>query len=159
MSPTPHAETTRATFSEDTHVRCTIDAPPDRVWEVLVDATRYPSWTSTVLDLEGPITLGARLALRSSLDPKRTFRPKVTTLEPCRLMVWSDGFSPMFSGVRSFALTPRDGGRTEIVMTEVLSGAMLPLIRRTLPDFRPSFEAFVRDLKHAVEAARPEGGA
>ena len=91
-----------------------------RVLEHMVDAVLY---------LEGPITLGARLALRSSLDPKRTFRPKVTTLEPCRLMVWSDGFSPMFSGVRSFALTPRDGGRTEIVMTEVLSGAMLPLIR------------------------------
>jgi hypothetical protein len=37
-------------------------------------------------------------------------------------------------------------------MTEVFSGAMLPMIRRSLPDFGPPFEAFARDLKRAAEA-------
>jgi hypothetical protein len=36
-------------------------------------------------------------------------------------------------------------------MTEVFFGVMLPLIRGTLPDFGPAFEAYAADLKRAAE--------
>jgi hypothetical protein len=42
---------------------------------------------------------------------------------------------------------------TELAMEEVFSGLMLPMIRGSLPDFGPAFEAFARDLKRAAEAA------
>jgi hypothetical protein len=37
-------------------------------------------------------------------------------------------------------------------MVEVFAGVMLPLIKRSLPDFRHPFERFAADLKQAAEA-------
>ncbi len=139
-----------ATFRQDTSVRCAIAAPASRVWALLTDASKITSWNTTITSLDGEIALGNKLALKVPLDPKRTFTPKVTRLEPNREMEWSDGFAPMFRGVRTFTLT-EEAGATEFEMTEVFSGAMLPMIRGSLPDFGPAFEAFARDLKRAAE--------
>ena len=132
-------------------MRCEIRATPEKIWGLLTDAAKFPAWNSTVTSLEGPIELGGKLALKVKLDPKRTFKPRVTQLEAPRQMVWSDGFAPMFRGVRTFTLSPSGNGATEFAMTEVFSGAMLPMIRGSLPDFGPAFETFANDLKAAAE--------
>jgi hypothetical protein len=150
-SEQPIAQKDQTTFRQVCSVRCAIRAAPDRIWSLLTDARRFTAWNTTVTSLEGEITLGSRLALRVKLDPKRTFRPKVTRLEPAKAMEWSDGFAPMFRGVRTFTLTPRADGATEFEMQEAFSGAMLPLIRKSLPDFGPAFETFASDLKRAAE--------
>jgi hypothetical protein len=36
-------------------------------------------------------------------------------------------------------------------MVEVLSGVMLPMIKGSLPDFGPAFEAYAADLKREAE--------
>lgn len=145
------ATKTEATFRMDCSVRCNIAAPPDRIWTLLTNAADYPRWNSTVTSLKGQIATGQKLELKVPLDPKRTFRPKVTRLERNRLMEWSDGMAPMFRGVRTFTLTPKKDGLTEFAMMEVFSGVMLPMIKRSLPDFRPAFEAYAADLKRAAE--------
>ncbi|HVW26732.1 MAG TPA: SRPBCC domain-containing protein [Polyangiaceae bacterium] len=135
----------------DCSIRCEIAATPDCVWALLTDAERFPSWNSTVTSLKGDIALGQRLELRVPLDPKRTFRPRVTRFEKNREMEWSDGAAPMFKGVRRFVLTPKPDGTTAFEMTEVFSGVMLPLIKPSLPDFGPVFETYAADLKRAAE--------
>jgi hypothetical protein len=57
----------------------------------------------------------------------------------------------MFRGVRTFTLTPKAEGLTEFAMKEVFSGVMLPMIKKSLPDFGPAFEAYAADLKRAAE--------
>ena len=142
----------RTTFRQVCRISCAIRAAPDTIWSLLTDAGRFSSWNTTVTSLEGEIALGQKLALRVKLDPKRTFRPKVTKLQPGKLMEWSDGFAPMFRGVRTFTLTPKADGLTEFEMQEAFSGAMLPMIRKSLPDFGPAFETFAADLKRTAEA-------
>jgi hypothetical protein len=66
-------------------------------------------------------------------------------------MVWRDGMAPMFTGVRTFTLTPNADGSTDFRMAEVYSGLMLPMIAGSLPDFRPTFEQYASDLKRAAE--------
>lgn len=122
-----------------------IDAPPEAVWARLTDAATFTEWNSTVSSLEGEIALGSRLALQVPIAPGRTFKPKVVALDAPRRMVWQDGFYPMFQGTRTFTLTPEDGG-TRFDMVEVFRGAMLPLIKGSLPDFREPFERFAEDL-------------
>ena len=148
----PRATKTESTFRQSCAVRCDVHASPEAIWAILTDAASYTKWNSTVTSLEGDIRAGERLKLRVKLDPKRTFSPKVTKLED-EEMVWTDGFAPMFRGVRTFTLTPKANGVTEFAMEEVFSGAMLPLVKGSLPDFAPAFEAFARDLKRAAEGS------
>lgn len=147
----PLAQKTQTTFRQDCSIRCDIRATPEQIWKLLTDAKGFTAWSSTVTSLEGDIALGKKIALKSTLDPKRTFHLKVTKMEPQQEMQWSDGFAPMFKGVRTYTLTPKGDGVTEFAMVEAFSGMMLPMIRGSLPDFGPSFEAFARDLKRAAE--------
>jgi hypothetical protein len=146
------AQKTASTFRQDCSIRCDIKASPEAIWALLTDAKRFPKWNSTVTSIDGEIALGQTLALKVPLDPKRTFKPKVTKLVPNQAMIWSDGFAPMFRGVRTFSLTSKGEGLTEFAMREEFSGLMLPMIRGSLPDFAPAFETYAADLK--VEAER-----
>jgi uncharacterized protein YndB with AHSA1/START domain len=152
MTDKTAAEKTATAFRQSCSIRCEIHAPPERIWALLTDAKRFPEWNSTVTSIDGEIALGHKLALKVPLDPKRTFRPKVTKLVANQGMEWSDGFAPMFRGVRTFTLAPKAAGITEFTMTEVLSGVMLPMIRGSLPDFGPAFETYASDLKRTAEA-------
>jgi hypothetical protein len=141
-------------------VSCNIEASADRIWALLTDADGFPRWNSTVTSVAGPIELGRTLALKVPAAPGRTFKPRVTAFEPRRSMVWSDGMAPFFQGVRTFTLAPRTGGTTDFTMNEVFTGVMLPMIRGSLPDFAPVFEAYAADLKREAESrgvARADG--
>ena len=151
MTTPPRATKTNATFSMECTVTISIDAPPERVWALLTDAKDFPRWNSTVTKIEGTIALGEKLALQVPAAQARTFTPKVTELETARRMVWSDGMAPMFKGVRTFQLEPQPGGATQFTMHERFAGIMLPMIKGSLPDFGPSFEAYAVDLKRAAE--------
>jgi hypothetical protein len=56
----------------------------------------------------------------------------------------------MFQGTRTFALRA-DGGATTFEMTEEFRGVMLPMIKKSLPDFAPVFDRYASDLKRAAE--------
>ena len=146
------AQKTASAFRMECAVGVNVRAQAGALWALLTNAADFPKWNSTVTGIEGEIALGSKLGLRVAAAPGRVFKPKVTQLEMGRRMVWSDGAAPMFKGVRTFTLTPKDDGTTDFSMIEVLSGVMLPLIRGSLPDFGPSFEQYAADLKRAAEA-------
>jgi hypothetical protein len=146
----PIATRTDTTFRLEYSVATEIAAPPERVWALLADAAGWPRWNTTVTSLEGHIARGHKLKLRVPIS-ERTFTPTVAELEPGRRMVWRDGAPPMFTGARVFTLTPSAGGGTDFSMVEVFKGLMLPLIKKSLPDFRAPFERFAADLKQAAE--------
>ncbi len=143
----PAVERTASTFRLGYRVRCEIRAPRERVWALLTDAKRFPAWNSTVTSLDGVIAVGQKLTLRVPIS-ERTFHPRVRELVANERMVWADGFAPMFRGVRTFTL----GGGTTFEMAEVFSGLMLPMIRRSLPDFTDAFAAYATDLKRTAES-------
>jgi uncharacterized protein YndB with AHSA1/START domain len=128
-----------------------LPARPERVWALLTDAAAFPTWNSTVTELVGPIAPGQRLQIRVPAAPGRTFSPRVTTFEAPSLMVWSDGFYPMFRGIRTFQLSPSGEGSL-FRMEERFEGLMLPMIRSSLPDFAPIFERYAADLEAACRA-------
>ena len=61
--------------------------------------------------------------------------------------------APMFTGVRTYTLTPKDDDSTDFFMSEVFSGVILPMIAGSLPDFGPTFEQYAADLKLEAEKA------
>jgi uncharacterized protein YndB with AHSA1/START domain len=136
-------------FSEACTVTVAIDATPETVWSLLTDAADFPRWNSTVTSIEGTIALGQTVKIRVPIS-KRTFAVKVKTFDAPRSLVWGDGHPPMFRGTREYALAPVAGGTT-FTMTETFEGVMLPMIRRSLPDFVPVFTQYAADLKREAE--------
>lgn len=134
----------------------TIEAAPDAVWAVLTDAATYPEWDSGVERVEGTIELGSKIKVFSEVSPGRAFPVTVSELEPSRRMTWRGGMPlGLFKGVRTFSLTPADGG-THFAMREEFSGPLLALMWRMMPDLQPSFDQFAAGLaKRAEERESP----
>lgn len=145
------ATSTKTMFSRTCSVAINIQAPPEQVWILMTDTARMLTWNSTIVSLEGNITLNDKIKLKSTLDPNRTFTLKISELTKPQKMVWEDGFAPMFKGVRTYLFIARPDGTTDFSMTEVFSGLMLPMIEGSLLDFKPSFEQFAADLKQTAE--------
>jgi hypothetical protein len=136
-SPTPTAKATKveSAFRMSCGIRANIKASPARVWSLLTDASGFARWNSTVTRIDGEIAEGGTLRVVVPTAPKRTFKLKVSAVDPGRSMIWSDGMAPMFK------------------MHEEFAGLMLPLIKPSLPDFAPVFETYAADLRRAAEAA------
>jgi hypothetical protein len=129
-----------------------IDAPPEQVWAVLVDAAGYPSWDSGVDKVDGRIAAGEKITVHAAVNPGRAFPVKVTEFRSGQRMTWTGGMPlGLFKGVRTFTLTPR-GNATEFTVREEYTGPLLPLIWRSMPDLAPSFDRFARGLKQRVES-------
>lgn len=146
MAATGKATTVKQLFSRETTVSTTIQASPDVVWKVLTTVSDVPRWNSTVVSLEGDISLGETVELKSTLDEKRTFKLKVKELEPQKRLVWGDS-----QGNRTYTLTPSSENTTTFTMTEKMGGLLFPLYGRFIPPFDESFETFAADLKKEAE--------
>ena len=146
MAQNGKASTIKKTFSRETSVSIDIQAKPSTIWGFLTKAADFPKWTSTVVYLEGNIRQGEKIRLKSTLDPKRTFKLKVKELAPEKKMVWGDG-----KGNRSYSLQKMDDQTTRFTMQEKIGGLMFPLYAKYIPPFDESFEQFAADLKKAAE--------
>ncbi len=70
-----------------------VHAPAARVWELLVDVERWPTWTESMREIRrldgGPLTVGSRSRVA---QPKgRPMIWTVTELEPTRVFTWVAG--------------------------------------------------------------------
>ena len=59
----------------------------------------------------------------------------------------------LFNGVRTFTLSPLEGGATRFTMREEYTGPLVPLMWRSMPDLGPSFAQFANGLKERAEKA------
>ena len=140
------ATTTKTTFSRETTVSIDITAEPATVWRLLTNAPDFARWNSTMVSLEGEITLGQKLRLKSTLDEKRVFTLVVKEFEPEKQMVWGDG-----KGSRTYTLEPVGEGRLCFSMRERIGGLMFPMYAKYIPPFDEAFEQFAADLKREAE--------
>jgi hypothetical protein len=129
-----------------------IRATPERIWSILTDAERYPSWNTTVDRVEGRIRPGEKIKLYVKLSPGRAFPVAVKEFVPPGRMIWPGGMPlGLFKGERTFSLAPISPDAVEFSMTEVYSGLLSPLIEGSLPEMQPAFEEFALRLKERAE--------
>lgn len=147
---TPKAKTEKTTFRRSTTISATLQASPSVVWSILTNGNEMTRWNSTITSFEGKIALGEKIALKSILDEKRTFKLKVKEFEPNSRLVWGDS-----QGKREYILQDNQDGTTTFTMTETIGGLMFPLYAKYIPSFDESFEQYTRDLQE--EAKRKAG--
>ena len=146
MAQNGKATTERTTFGRTTSVSTEIKADPAIVWKLLTSAADYPRWNSTVISIEGQIAAGEKIKLKSTLDPKRTFKLKVKTFESGKILAWGDG-----QGLRVYQLNSNGNGSLTFSVKEKIGGFMFPLYAKHIPPFDQSFEQFAADLKKEAE--------
>ena len=132
-----------------------IRAAPEAIWQILTDASGYPSWNTTVAKVEGRIALGETITVHVNAAPGRAFPVKVVVFESPRRMVWRGGMPlGLFKGERTYELRSLGAGEVEFSMRESFTGLLAPLIGRSIPDLQPAFVAFAACLKARAERER-----
>src|SRR6267143_4681583 len=122
-----------------------IDAPVERVWEVLTDFDRFPDWNPFIRRIRGNAQVGSRLDVFLGASGTRgmRFRPTVTKVVPNRELRWLGrlGIPGLFDGEHIFELAPAGRDRTQFVQREQFRGLLLPVLKRTLVrDARRGFD-------------------
>jgi hypothetical protein len=145
-------------FTEKMQAEQEIEAPPDRVWDVLMGFESFGEWNPFIVSIEGDRSIGSKLRVRLRPPGGRTttFRPTVTASEPARAFGWSGrlGVSGVFDGAHRFDLEALPGDRTRFVQSERFRGVLVPLLRRSLlSKTLAGFEAMNRALAERAEAA------
>jgi hypothetical protein len=115
-----------------------IDAPPPRVWSVLVDLPAYRAWNPFIVGAEGEVAVGSTLTLQMALPGREPMKisPQLLVVQPERELRWRGKLllPGLFDGEHVFVLTPLDGGRTRLDHFEDFSGLLLPIARGMVYD-------------------------
>jgi hypothetical protein len=140
------AKTIKRTFNRETAVSIDIKSESSIIWALLTNASDYPRWNSTIVSIEGKIASNEKIKLKSTLDPKRTFKLKVKEFVKDEKLVWGDGM-----GNRIYTLSKNESRTTSFTMNEKIGGPLFPLFANMIPPFDESFEKFASDLKKEAE--------
>ncbi len=135
-----------------------IDAPAERVWQVLTDFAKFPEWNPFIRQMSGEARVGARLQIRIGASGTRamSFRPKMLNVEPNRELRWLGRvlIPGLFNGEHSFTIEPLDEKRVRFVQHEKFTGLLVPFMAKSLDrDARRGFEEMNQALKQRAEQA------
>ena len=120
-----------------------IQAPPARVWSVLLDVERWPEWTTSVTSIKrldfGPLTLGSRTSIVQPRLSKRVWR--VSSLdETHRSFAWTTQ-SLGLRIVGYHRVEESDTGGSHVTLSLHFLGVLGPLIARLFRDLNRDYLA------------------
>lgn len=136
----------------------TINAPLERVWEVLTDLEHYGEWNSFVPSMKADLRVGATLTMRVHMrdNLETTSVETITALEPQRLLAWKTR-SPawILRGERFQVIKASNEQTTEYWTRESFTGFAAPLLQVLYArDLQQGFQTMARDLQAHAEAVR-----
>ena len=135
-----------------------IDASAERVWSLLVDFPRYPSWNPFVRSIEGHPQVGTTLKI--FIQPAGAkgmgFKPIVLAVDELRELRWKGKLllPGLLDGEHYFKIASRPDGGIQFEQGELFSGILVPLFKKSLDGAtKNGFDAMNVALKRAAEAA------
>lgn len=135
-----------------------VEAPPERVWEVLTEFASYPDWNPFISWASGEARPGGsvRAVALPSRGPGMAFSALVTSANPQRELRWTGKllFLWLFHGHHYFLLEEQEQGTTRLRHGEVLGGVLVPAIGRVMQAWMlPGFGRMNQALKARAETA------
>lgn len=108
-----------------------IEAPIERVWEMLVDVDRYGDWNPFTTRVETNFEVGSPVDLYVTMGPLKLKQPeRIEAVERPHLLVWSTKIGARFllSARREQRLRPLAESRCSYLTTDVFTGLLTPLV-------------------------------
>ena len=134
-----------------------INAPPERVWNVLTAFDLFNEWNPFMTRAEGEIQEGARLQVH--IEPPggtaMTFKPRVLRAVAPQELRWLGHLliPGIFDGEHIFEISSVGDGRSCLVHREEFRGLLVPLLWNSLAtNTKRGFEAMNAALKERAEA-------
>lgn len=123
-----------------------INARSSTVWGIITDAGNFTVWESGITWVDGEVSNGALIRIRTAAGGRRTFRTHVEQM-PGQVMIWTTGLLPgLLSATRTYSLTPHNG-LTYLRVKDDIRGPLRRFAGDTIP-FSPqdlhSYTAAVR---------------
>jgi hypothetical protein len=132
-----------------------IARPPERVWEVLTDFSRYHEWNPFITNIKGDLSAGSRLEVTLSPPEGRemTVRPTVTLSNGPNELRWLGHlwFKGLFDGEHFFQCHELESGHTRFVHGENFQGVLVRFVGPTLTRVARGFVYMNQALKKRVE--------
>lgn len=140
-----------------------IDAPPQRVWDVLIDLEAWPERIETVDEVEvltpAPVSTGTRVRLKQPKLPEGTW--EVTTWDAPSFFEWRQKTGGVAT-VAGHRVEAAGEGRSRLTLTLEMRGLLIPILAlfyKSLTNRYMALEA--QGMKRAAESAstmtRPDG--
>jgi hypothetical protein len=132
-----------------------IEAPPQQVWEVLLDFPSWREWNPFIPSVDGSLVVGERILIKV-VPPGRKpmeFKPEVFVVRPCEEIIWGGSFLwVMYRGDHAFLLESLPGGGTRFRQRERFRGPMTLFMTRMIKDTEKGYYQMNQALKRRVEA-------
>jgi hypothetical protein len=133
-----------------------INAPPSRVWQILTDFEKYPTWNPFIKKISGIPARNEKLEVHMP-DPRggtMVFTPDVLAAEKNTELRWfgrSEG--DVFNGEHHFLLEPTDNNnKVHFTQSEKFTGSMVESLEEWLDTaVKQNFEDMNRALKQRAE--------
>ena len=132
------------------HLEIEINAPPAKVWSLLVDAPSWPKWEKQInaVTSDGPLAAGKKFLWKSG---DTEIASQVQLFEPQTRLAWT-GSAMSAKAIHVWQLQEVANDRTRVLMKESMDG---PLISRLFPQDKLSAAGmqWLVALKNAAEAS------
>jgi hypothetical protein len=131
-----------------------IDAPAERVWQVLTDFRRYPEWNPFMPRVAGEAARRAELDVLVRPDGVKAvrLRPRIVTFRPPKELRWRARLPGLFAGEQRFVVEALDPARSRLIHEKRFRGLAVPFMRRMLDGpVKRSFDATGTALKRFAE--------
>lgn len=129
-----------------------IDASPERVWNILVNAAEWPRWLHGV----SHVSIGGALNNDVSFEWNAggtAIRSRVVLFAPDRTVAWT-GRASVAKAVHVLTLSALDPGHTRVQSMESMDGPLLSWFYSS-SDLQTSEDQMLKNLKAAAETPLP----
>ncbi len=133
-----------------------IDAPPTKVWDMLVDFKSWPQWNPFIPMVEGNLQVGSGMCIRVTPPGMKAmvFKPKVYVVRPPEEILWGGSFLwVIYRGDHAFLLEPLPGGKTRFRQVERFRGPMVLLMGNMLKKTELGYDQMNTAFKKYVETS------
>ena len=138
----------------EVHTEIEIDAPAERVWQILTDFDHWSEWNPFLYRAIGKAEQGEHVELffERSGTKEVKLNSTITKLDPEREWVWKYPviWSALFQGEHSFAVEKIDENRVRFSQHEVFTGLLVPIFLKEAETIS-GFETMDKALKARAE--------
>lgn len=128
-----------------------INAPKEKVWNILTAFDRYPTWDLFIKSITGNIAVGEKFHVH--IDTMN-FKPTVLVYNEFQEFTWLGHFifSGIFDGKHSFLLTENNDKSTTLEQSEEFSGILVRFMKNKLNnEVLAKFKLMNEKLKEIIE--------